>query len=216
MRIPLVKQTQFIIGEGRQKLTTPIFISMENKITTKANLKKAHFIASTIHSSYPVIALELIVEVSSTELSNWGSDTIHEMEYHLFNIPKEKFYEKISFYASTVEIDSGDDENDYFLTLRFIFVGRITINEAEFIGIEFRNIIEEKIKGNYFIKYNQMSEISDLVITLTPLQLYLPNPSKPKILPNWLMELISEHSLKIVPSMFFKKGLHKNLNTSFI
>jgi hypothetical protein len=160
--------------------------------------------------------LELIVEVSSTELSNWGSDTIHEMEYHLFNIPKEKFYEKISFYASTVEIDAGDDENDYFLTLRFMFIGKITIKESEFIGIKFRNIIEEEIIGNYLIKYNQMNEISDLVITLTPLQLYLPNPSKPKILPNWLMEFISEHSLKIVPSLFFKKGLHKNLNTSFI
>jgi hypothetical protein len=86
----------------------------------------------------------------------------------------------------------------------------------EFIGIKLRNINEEEIKGNYFIKYNQMNEISDLVITLTPLQLYLPNPSKAKISHNWLMELISEHSLKIVPSMFFKKGLHKNLNTSFI
>ena len=214
--IPRLKRTHFIFVDVRQNRTTPIFINMENKITTKANLKKAHFISSTIHSSYPVIVLELIVEFASTELSNWSKYTIHEMEYHLFNIPKEKFYNKISFYAGTVEIDAGDDENDYYLTLRFIFVGRITINEAEFIGIKFRNIIEEEIKGNYFIKYNQMSEISDLVITLTPLQLYLPNPSKSKILPNWLMELITEHSLKIVPSMFFKKGLHKNLNTSFI
>lgn len=216
MMIPHLKRTQFIFVAVRQNRTTPIFINMENKITTKANLKKAHFISSTIHSSYPVIALELIIEVASIELSNWSEDTIHEMEYNLFNIPNEKFYNKISFYAVTVEIDGGDDENDYYLTLRFIFVGRISLNEAEFIGIKFRDIIEDTIHGNYIMKYNQIDEISDLVITLTPLQLYLPNPSKYKILPNWLMELISEHSLKIVPSMFFKKGLHKNLNTSII
>jgi len=191
-------------------------MDMENKITTKASIKKSHFIASTISNLYPIECVEYIVEVPSSELKSWSIDTIPELEFHLFNIPSKKFYNKISFYANTVEIDTGDDENDYYLTIRFIFVGRITINEAELIGIKFRNIIEEEIKENYFIKYNQMSEISDLVITLTPLQLYLPNPSKSKILPNWLMELITEHSLKIVPSMFFKKGLHKNLNTSFI
>jgi len=161
-----LKRTQFILVAVRQNRTPPIFINMENKITTKANLKKAHFISSTIHSSYPVIALELIVEVASSELSNWNKDTIHEMEYYLFNIPKEKFYKKINFYTSTVEIDAGDEENDYYLTLRFIFVGRISLNEAEFIGIKFRDIIENTIHGNYIIKYNQMSEISDLVITL--------------------------------------------------
>ena len=190
---------------------------MENKITTKANLKKAHFIASSIPSNvYPVDVSEYIVQVSSTELSNWGSETINEMEYYLFSIPKEKFYEKLNFYANTLEIDAGDDENDFFLTVRFIYVGKITIKEAEFIGLKFRNIIEGFIQGNYFIKYNQINEISDLVITLTPLQLYLPNPYEYNVLPIWLEELISEHSLKIVPFTFFLRGLHKNLNTSII
>jgi hypothetical protein len=65
------------------------------------------------------------------------------------------------------------------------------------------------------MKYNPMNEISDLVISLTPLKLYSPNTSKSKSMLNWLMELISEHSLKILPSMFFEKELHRNLNTSF-
>lgn len=189
---------------------------MENKITTKASIRKSHFIASTIPTnSYPLDIVEYIVEVPSSELKRWNADTIHELEYHFFNIPNNKFYQKIAFYANTVEIDAGDDVNDYFVTLRFMFLGKITITEAEVIGIEFRNMVDELINGNFFMKFNQMNEISDLVITLTPLQLYSHNTSKAKSMPNWLVELISEHSLKILPSMFFEKGLHRNLNTSF-
>lgn len=188
---------------------------MEDKITTKASIRKSHFIASTISNSYPIVCVEYVIEVPSTELKSWGIDTIHELEYHFFNIPNKKFYNKISFYANTIEIDAGDDVNDYFVTFRFMFIGKITVKEAEVIGIEFRNIVDELINGNFFMKYNQMNEISDLVITLTPLQLYSHHTSKAKSIPNWLMELISEHSLKILPSMFFEKGLHRNLNTSF-
>jgi hypothetical protein len=214
--IPHVKQRPYFIAKGRQKRTTPIFIDMENKITNKASIRKSHFIASTIPSnSYPVDVVEYVVEVPSSELKSWKTDTIYELEYHFFKIPNKNFYRKISFYANTIEIDAGDNENDYFVTFRFMFIGKITIKEAEVIGIEFRNIVEEEHNVGFSMKYNRMNEISDLVITLTPLQLYSPNTSKSKAMPNWLMELISEHSLKILPSMFFEKELHRNLNTSF-
>lgn len=213
--IPNVKQRPYFVAKGRQKRSTPIFIGMENKITTKASIRKSHFIASTISNLYPIECVEYIVEVPSSELKSWSIDTIPELEFHLFNIPSKKFYNKISFYANTVEIDPGDDVNDYFVTFRFMFIGKITVKDAEVIGIEFRNMVDELINGNFFMKFNQMNEISDLVITLTPLQLYSHNTSKAKSMPNWLVELISEHSLKILPSMFFEKGLHRNLNTSF-
>ena len=214
--IPQVKQSPCFDSIGRQKRTTPIFINMENKITTKASIKKSHFIASTIPTnSYPLDIVEYIVEVPSSELKSWNADTIHELEFHILNIPNKKFYQKISIFANTVEIDAGVDVNDYFVTIRFMFLGKITIKEAEIIGIEFRNIVEEDHHVGFSMKYNRIDEISDVVITLTPLQLYSPNTSKAKSIPNWLMELISEHSLKILPSMFFEKGLHRNLNTSF-
>ena len=83
---------------------------MENKITTKASIKKSHFIASTIPTnSYPLDIVEYIVEVPSSELKRWNADTIHELEYHFFNIPNNKFYQKISIYANTIEIDAGDN-----------------------------------------------------------------------------------------------------------
>ena len=187
---------------------------MENKITTKASIKKSHFIASTIPTnSYPVDVVEYIIEVPSSELKSWSIDTIHELEYHFFNIPNKKFYNKISFYANTIEIDA--DVNDYFVTLRFMFLGKITITEAEVIGIEFRNIVEEYHNVGFSIKYNRMDEISDVVITLTPLQLYFSSPTNQYSIPNWLLGLISEHSLKVLPNSFFLEGLHKNLKYSF-
>lgn len=189
---------------------------MENKITTKASIKKSHFIASTIPTnSYPIDVVEYIIEVPSSELKSWSIDTIHELEYHFFNIPNKKFYPKIAFYANTVEIDAGDDLNDYFVTFRFMFLGKITIKEAEVIGIEFRNIVEEDHLVGFSMKYNRMDEISDVVITLTPLQLYFSTSSNQYSIPNWLFELINEHSLKVLPNSFFLQGLHKNLKYSF-
>ena len=214
--IPQVKQSPCFDSIGRQKQTTPIFIDMENKITTKASIKKSHFIASTISTnSYPLDIVEYIVEVPSSELKSWGIDTIHELEYHFFNIPNNKFYQKISIFANTVEIDAGDDVNDYFVTFRFMFLGEITIKEAEIIGIEFRNMVDELINGKFSIRYNQLNEISDVVITLTPLQLYFSSPTNQYSIPNWLVDLISDHSLKVLPNSFFVQGLHKNLNYSF-
>jgi hypothetical protein len=214
--VPQVKQRPYFVAKGRQKRTTPIFIDMENKITTKASIRKSHFIASTIpFNSYPVDIVEYIVEVPSSELKRWNADTIHALEFHIFNIPNKKFYQKISFYANTLEIDAGDNENDYLVTFRFMFIGKITIKEAEVIGIEFRNIVEEDHKVGFRMKYNRMNEISDVVITLTPLQLYLTNPTNQYSIPKWLLDLISEHSLKVLPNSFFVQGLHKNLNYSF-
>ena len=214
--IPQVKQRPYFVAKGRQKRTTPIFIDMENKITTKASMRKSHFIASTIPTnSYPIDLVEYIVEVPSSELKSWSMDTIHELEYRFFNIPKIKFYQKISFYANTIEIDAGDYDNDYFATFRFMLIGKITINEAEVIGFEFRNIIEEDHNVSFSMKYNRMNEISDLVITLNPLQFYSSSPTIQYSIPNWLVDLISDHSLKVLPNSFFLEGLHKNLNYSF-
>ena len=191
-------------------------MDMENKITTKASIKKSHFIASTIPTnSYPLDIVEYIIEVPSSELKSWSIDTIHELEYHFFNIPNKKFYNKISFYANTIEIDAGDDVNDYFVTLRFMFFGKISKKDVEDIGIPFRNMVDELINGNFSIKYNQLNEISDVVILLTPLQLYFSTSSNQYSIPNWLLDLISDHSLKVLPNSFFIQGLHKNLRYSF-
>ena len=213
--IPNVKQRPYFVAKGRQKRSTPIFMDMENKITTKASIKKSHFIASTISNLYPIECVEYIVEVPSSDLKSWSIDTIHELEFHIFNIPNKNFYKKISFYANTVEIDAGDDVNDYFVTFRFMFIGKITAKEAEVIGIEFRNIVEENHNVGFSIKYNRMDEISDVVITLTPLQLYFSTSSDQYSIPNWLIDLISDHSLKVLPNSFFLQGLHKNLKYSF-
>jgi hypothetical protein len=188
---------------------------MENKITTKASLRKSHFIASTISNSYPIVCVEYIIEIPSSELKSWSLDTIHELEYHFFNIPNKNFYKKISFYANTVEIDAGDDENDYFITLRFMFFGEISKKDVEDIGIPFRNMVDELINGKFSIRYNQLNEISDVVVTLTPLQLYFSIHTNQYSIPNWLIDLISDHSLKVLPNSFFIQGLHKNLRYSF-
>lgn len=96
--VPQVKQRPYFVAKGRQKRTTPIFIDMENKITTKASIRKSHFIASTIPlNSYPVDIVEYIVEVPSSELKRWNADTIHALEFHIFNIPNKKFYQKSRF-----------------------------------------------------------------------------------------------------------------------
>jgi hypothetical protein len=213
--IPQVKQRPCFVAKGRQKRTTPIFIDMENKITTKASIRKSHFIASTLSNSYPIDCVEYIIEVPSYVLKSWSIDTIHELEYHFFNIPNKNFYKKISFYANTVEIDAGDDVNDYFVTFRFMFFGEISKKDVEEIGILFRNMVDELINGNFLIRYNQLNEISDVVITLTPLQLYFSSPTNQYSIPNWLLDLISDHSLKVLPNSFFIQGLHKNLNYSF-
>ena len=189
---------------------------MENKITTKASMRKSHFIASTIPTNlYPIDVVEYIIEVPSTAIQSWGIDTINELEYRFFNIPKKKFYQKISFYANTIEIDAGDYDNEYFVTIRFMLIGKITINEAEVIGFEFRNIIEEDHNLHIRMKYNRMNEISDLVITLNPLQFYSSSPTIQFSIPNWLVDLINEHSLKVLPNSFFLQGLHQNLKYSF-
>ncbi len=189
---------------------------MENKITTKASIRKSHFIASTIPTnSYPVDVVEYVVEVPSSELISWSADTIHELEYHFFNIPNKNFYQKTSFYANTIEIDAGDNVNDFFVTFRFMFIGKISLKEAEVIGIEFRNILEEDHNVGFSMKYNRMDEISDVVIMLTPLQLNFSTSSNQYSVPIWLLDLINAHSLKVLPNSFFLEGLHKNLKYSF-
>ena len=190
-----------------------VFISMENKATTKATIKKAHFIASMIPSKlYPIDVAEYILEVSIEELDQWRSDTIHELEYYLFQIPKKKFYEKIRFFIQTIEVES--DGVNQLLTIRFMFVGKFNMLEIEEIGIKFRNILIDKIQGNLHLKLNHQIDQFDLTLLITPLQLLYPNQTSQ--FPEWVMEKIINNPLTVVPNSFFIQGLHDELNTSIM
>ncbi len=186
---------------------------MENKATTKATIKKAHFIASMIPSKlYPIDVIEYIIEVNLEELSHWNSDTIYELQYYLFQFPQKIFYEKIRYFIQTIEVES--DGADQLLTIRFMFVGNFIKREIEDIGIQFRDIISEKFTGNLHLKFNRQMEHLDLTILITPLQLI--NPNKTSEFPDWVMEKIMTNPLTVVPSSFFIEGLHKQLNTSIM
>ena len=186
---------------------------MENKATTKATIKKAHFIASMIPSKlYPIDVVEYILEITLKELSQWSSDTIHELEYHLFQIPKKKFYEKIRYFIQTIEVDS--DGKDQLLSIRFMFVGNFVLREIEDIGIQLRNIISNKFNGNLHMKINSQIDHLDLTLLITPLQLI--NPKKTSEFPNWVMDKILTNPLTIVPNSFFIEGLHNQLNTAIL
>jgi hypothetical protein len=190
-----------------------VFIVMENKATTKATIKKAHFIASMIPSKlYPIDVIEYIIEVNLEELSHWNSDTIYELQYYLFQFPQKIFYEKIRYFIQTIEVES--DGADQLLTIRFMFVGNFIKREIEDIGIQFRDIISEKFTGNLHLKFNRQMEHLDLTILITPLQLI--NPNKTSEFPDWVMEKIMTNPLTVVPSSFFIEGLHKQLNTSIM
>jgi hypothetical protein len=190
-----------------------VFISMENKSTTKATIKKAHFIASMIPSkSYPIDVVEYILELTIDELSQWNSNTIYEFQYYLFKIPQKKFFQKISCFIESIEVES-DGENQ-LLTIRFMFVGNLSVKEVEDIGIQFRKSISNRFNGNLHIKLNRKLEHLDLTLLITPLQLI--DPKKTLLFPDWLMEKIIVNPLTVVPNSFFIEGLHKELNTSII
>ena len=188
-----------------------VFIDMENKSTTKATIKKASFISSMI-PSYPVDIVEYILEISIDDLSKWSSDTIFELEYYFFQIPKKNFFEKIRCFIETLEVES-DGENQ-LLTIRFMYVGNLPAKEVEDIGIQFRNTIAKRFNGNLYIKLNRNLEQLDLTLLISPLQLI--NPNNTSHFPYWLMEKILTNPLTVVPNSFFLEGLHHELNTSIM
>ena len=186
---------------------------MENRITKKKSIEKAHFISSFLISpeSYPVFVVSYIIELSPFELSNWDSNTIHALEFQLFNfiIPKN-FYKNLHFYVRSLEIESLKENQEIF-TLRFIFVLNLNSKNAEQIGITFRNhLIKSEIGGNFNMRMSFLDQI-DLFILINPIQLY----SDKTFFPEWLMEMIIDRPLMVLPKSFFEGELYKNINTSF-
>ena len=142
---------------------------MENKSTTKATMRKAHFIGSMIPSEkFPVDIAEFVLELSPEEFTTWNTDTLHELEYNFFQIPQKKIFEKIEFFIQTIEVESDGDNQ--LLTIRFILVGDLKINEMEDIGVAFRNQILTEFGGNLFLKLNKQVDPLDFIITISPLQ----------------------------------------------
>jgi hypothetical protein len=185
---------------------------MENRITKKKSIDKAQFIVSMLPpETSSVFVVQYILEFSPFEMSNWNSNTIHELEYQLFNfiIPKN-YYRHLHFYVRSLEIEALTENQEIF-TLRFIFVLDLNSKNAEQIGITFRNhLIKSEIGGNFNIRMSFLDQI-DLFILINPIQLY----SEKTFFPEWLMEMIIERPLIVLPKSFFESGLYKNINKSF-
>ena len=184
---------------------------MQNRITKKKSIEKAQFIVSMLPpESYPVFVVNYIIELSPFEMSNWNSNSIHELEYQLFNFIPKNFYKNLHFYVRTLEIESLKENQEIF-TLRFIFVLNLNSKNAEQIGIKFRNhLIKSEIGGNFNMRMSFLDQI-DLFILINPIQLY----SDKTFFPDWLMEMIIERPLMVLPKSFFDGELYKNINTSF-
>ena len=185
---------------------------MQNRITKKKSIEKAHFISSFLISpeSYPVFVVNYIIELSPFEMSNWNSNSIHELEYQLFNFIPKNFYKNLHFYVRTLEIEALTENQEIF-TLRFIFVLNSNSKDSEHIGITLRNhLIKSKIGGNFNMRISFLDQI-DLFILINPIQLY----SDKTFFPEWLMEMIIDRPLMVLPKSFFEGELYKNINTSF-
>ena len=183
---------------------------MQNRITKKKSIDKALFISSLLPPESNASVIEYILDLSPFELSNWDSNTIHALEYHLFNFIPKNFYKNLHFYVRTLEIESLKENQEVF-TLRFIFVLNLNSKDAEQIGIKFRNhLIESEIGGNFNMRMSFLDQI-DLFILINPIQLY----SDKTFFPEWLMEMIIERPILFLPKSFFDGNLYKNINTSF-
>lgn len=185
---------------------------MQNRITKKKSIEKAHFISSMIPpESYPVFVVQYIIELSPFELSNLDSNTIHALEFQLFNfIIPPSYYRHLHFYVRSLEIEALTENQEIF-TLRFIFVLNSNSKDSEQIGIKFRNhLIKSEIGGNFNMRMSFLEQI-DFFILINPIQLY----SEKTFFPQWLMEMIIERPLMVLPKSFFDGELYKNINTSF-
>jgi len=179
---------------------------MESRITKKKTIDKAQFIVSMLPpETSSVFVVSYIIELSPFELSNWNSNTIHALEYQLFNFIPKKFYKNLHFYVRSLEIESLKENQEIF-TLRFIFVLNLNSKNAEQIGITFRNhLIKSEIGGNFNMRMSFLDQI-DLFILINPIQLY----SDKTFFPDWLMEMIIERPLIVLPKSFFDGELYKN------
>lgn len=184
---------------------------MENKSTTKSTMRKAHFISSMIHSEFPDIA-EFVLELSPEEFNSWNTDTLNELEFNFFQIPQKKIFEKIEFFIETIEVESDGDNQ--LLTIRFILVGDLKIQEMEDIGVAFRNQILTEFGGNLYLKLNKQVDPIDFIITISPLQLI--NHRETSLFPDWLIEKVLTEPIMALPKSFFVNGQHKQLTTSFL
>ena len=185
---------------------------MENRITKKNSIDKAHFISSMLPpDTSSVFVVSYIIELSPFELSNWDSNTIHALEFQLFNfiIPKN-YYRHLHFYVRSLEIEALTENQEIF-TLRFIFVLNSNSIDSENIGITLRNhLIKSKIGGDFNMRMSFLDQI-DLFILINPIQLY----SDKTFFPDWLMEMIIERPILFLPKSFFDGNLYKNINKSF-
>jgi hypothetical protein len=179
---------------------------MESRITKKKTIEKSHFITSIIpEEMYPLGVLELVTEIGSKELFEWGKSKIDLLQEKLFKIPSEKFYKKIQFVVRTIEIENEEQE---ILTIRYIFIGRLNISDAEDIGIKFRNDVERDFNGLSSMKFNKMDRI-DLMVNLIPLQFYNPLLKKNQF-QHELLELVLNDSLLVYPRIYFTNKLYHN------
>ena len=183
---------------------------MENRITKKNSIDKAHFISSMLPPESNATVIEYILDLSPFEMSNWDSNTIHALEYHLFNFIPKNFYKNLHFYVRSLEIEALKENQEIF-TLRFIFVLNSNSKDSENIGITLRNhLIKSEIGGNFNMRMSFLDQI-DLFILINPIQLY----SDKTFFPDWLMEMIIERPILFLPKSFFDGNLYKNINKSF-
>ena len=189
-----------------------VFIRMENKSTTKATMRKSHFIGSMISQKFPIDIAEFVLELSPEEFKTWNADTLHELEFFFFQLPNKRTYQSIELFIETIEVESDGDNQ--LLTLRFILVGILQIKEMEDIGIAFRNKILSEFGGDLSLKLNKQVDFLDFIITISPLQLI--NPKETSLFPDWVIEKVLTEPIMAIPKSFFIQGQHNELTTSFL
>ncbi len=189
-----------------------VFINMENKSTTKATMRKSHFIGSMISQKFPIDIAEFVLELSPKEFKTWDSDTLHELEFFFFQLPNKRTYQSIELFIETIEVESDGDNQ--LLTLRFILVGNLQIKDMEDIGIALRNKTLSKFGGNLFLKLNKQVDFLDFIITISPLQLI--NHNETSLFPDWVIEKVLTEPIMALPKSFFIQGQHNELTTSFL
>ena len=185
---------------------------MENKSTTKATMRKSHFIGSMILQKFPLDIAQFVLELSPEEFKTWNADILHELEFFFFQLPNKRTYHSIELFIETIEVESDGDNQ--LLTLRFILVGNLQIKDMEDIGISLRNKTLSEFGGNLYLKLNKQVDFLDFIITISPLQLI--NPNETSLFPDWVIEKVLTEPIMALPKSFFIEGHHNELTTSFL
>lgn len=183
-----------------------VFIDMESRITTKKAIEKAHFITSSFPSNlYPLDVLELMLELLPEDIGSWNKKEIDTLQNKIIENANKNFYKKLLYMVRTIEVD--DEEDNQLLTLRFIFFGSIKKDDAEKLGVLFRNIVERDYNGTPTMKFNQMGKL-DLLLTITPLQFTNSNKNLKRFLNDEMLSLIIERPMLATPRLYFINDLH--------